>query len=897
MRKCFWLFLLVFLFILSAKGMPARADDLQMVSVTSNGQALSTAPVPPGSPLPVVSPGPTTISITFNQPIWITAYPQTYMNAFVVSGQYDYGFFISSTENTRVSPTDNKTLVLDNVDLPEDDTITVGLREYIAPDGGSASDAFTFSFTTPAVTNIKMDPVLEQAIKTTLGIPEGREIYQSEDHNPFALMPNPNPYSHSENEPDFVPIPAMDDLTSLTYEYPTSQNNPLPQISSISGLVYADNLQYLNLEGNSIGDLTPLEGLAGNGLAKLQQLYLDNNNISDLAGLTGLPDLQTVDLSSNPLGSTSLAPLTTLPQVNNLALNGCGITDQGLQGLASTSPPSLTYLSLSNNNITDSSPLQGLTGLTYLNLDHNQIKDGSRLSNLTNLTELDLASNRQGEDDGNGGLSDLGFISNMNNLQTLDLSVNNIVYLQPPQSAQSPFAKLGNLLSLDLSDNYIIDITPLQGLTSLHNLDLSSNCLNDADLKILEGMTFQSGQDIKTSASATITVAAGAAGDQNQPQISIAVTADTSQLDPSSGKGIVTYTYTVTNPNPNDPLSNVNVVDDKVAPVTYVSGDDNGDHVLENGETWTYTSQAYLSETTTDTATVTGYGSGSPGAGATASATITVVASSAGDQDQPQIGITKTANTSSLSTGNGNVAYNYNVINTGSMTLSNVSVTDSQIGPVTDCTDNYGETTLSPYNSWTYTAPADISETTTNIVTVTATIANPPTVNVGWNQDLDPAKYDNNDRLNDDYKSIMMTGPTNKSVSLPELTPNQFGNQVDIDTILPRTTPDIEDPDVASITAIELTYDFENGGQPFDLRRLDLGSYFSKVKIYVNGKYNDALTKSLSFDPATANSTDQDTGDAITTVVLDHGVPFPNASTISVVVPARLEWYRKFTAI
>ena len=438
MRKCFWLFLLVFLFILSAKGTPARADDLQMVSVTSNGQALSIAPVPPGSPLPVVSPGPTTISITFNQPIWIAADPQTYMNAFVVSGQYDYGFFISSTGNTRVSPTDNKTLVLDNVDLPEDDTITVGLREDIAPAG-----AFSFSFTTPAVTNIKMDPVLEQAIKTTLGIPEGREIYQSED--PDALMPNPNPSSHSEHEPDFVPIPAMDDLTSLTYEYPTSQNNPLPQISSISGLVYADNLQYLNLDGNSIGDLTPLQGLT-----KLQTLDLDYN-----------------DLTDNGLVTANLAPLSNLTQLEQLNLNNCNISDvTGLQGIGS----SLTYLDLSQNEISDIGSLSSLTGLqtlylstnqitnitplidltslTYLNLDNNQISDGAPTGSLTALTDLELDSNQ---------LSSIGFLQTLTNLQILHLSTNSIV-----------------------------DITPLKYLTDLQDLNLSDNYLTDDCFQILE---------------------------------------------------------------------------------------------------------------------------------------------------------------------------------------------------------------------------------------------------------------------------------------------------------------------------------------------------------------------------------------------------------------------------
>jgi LPXTG-motif cell wall-anchored protein/uncharacterized repeat protein (TIGR01451 family) len=71
-----------------------------------------------------------------------------------------------------------------------------------------------------------------------------------------------------------------------------------------------------------------------------------------------------------------------------------------------------------------------------------------------------------------------------------------------------------------------------------------------------------------------------------------------------SGPGAVTYTYEVTNPG-TVALSNIEVVDDKVASLTYVSGD-NGNALLEPGETWIYTGTDDLTVTTTNTATVTG---------------------------------------------------------------------------------------------------------------------------------------------------------------------------------------------------------------------------------------------------------------------------------------------------
>lgn len=50
----------------------------------------------------------------------------------------------------------------------------------------------------------------------------------------------------------------------------------------------------------------------------------------------------------------------------------------------------------------------------------------------------------------------------------------------------------------------------------------------------------------------------------------------------------ITYTYRVSNPE-NQPLSNVTVTDDRCGPVTYVCGDTNKNHKLDNSEIWTFT--------------------------------------------------------------------------------------------------------------------------------------------------------------------------------------------------------------------------------------------------------------------------------------------------------------------
>lgn len=78
----------------------------------------------------------------------------------------------------------------------------------------------------------------------------------------------------------------------------------------------------------------------------------------------------------------------------------------------------------------------------------------------------------------------------------------------------------------------------------------------------------------------------------------------------TTGPGTVTYTYTVTNPG-TESLMNVTVTDNKLSTVTYVSGDD-GNELLDPGETWLYTATTTLSVTTTNIATVTGYYNGLP---------------------------------------------------------------------------------------------------------------------------------------------------------------------------------------------------------------------------------------------------------------------------------------------
>jgi GTPase SAR1 family protein len=125
---------------------------------------------------------------------------------------------------------------------------------------------------------------------------------------------------------------------------------------------------------------------------------------------------------------------------------------------------------LSDNQITDISFLSELANLQTLDLSSNQITDISFLSELANLQTLDLSSNQ---------ITDISFLSELANLQTLYLSDNKITDI-------SFLSGLANLQTLYLSDNQITDISFLSGLTNLQSLVLSSNQITD--ISFLSGL-------------------------------------------------------------------------------------------------------------------------------------------------------------------------------------------------------------------------------------------------------------------------------------------------------------------------------------------------------------------------------------------------------------------------
>lgn len=182
------------------------------------------------------------------------------------------------------------------------------------------------------------------------------------------------------------------------------------------------------------------------------------------------------------------------------------------------------------------------------------------------------------------------------------------------------------------------------------------------------------------------------------------------------GPGPVTYTYTVRNVG-TVPVTNVTMVGDTCSPITLISGDTNGDSILQTNETWRYTCTTTLTATHTNTVVATGWANGISAVDI-ASATVVV-----GEPIVPPlIHVTKLPSPLALHAGGGAVTYTYIVTNPGTAPLSDVSITDDKctglpgrvVGHPGDLNHN---NLLESNEAWQFTCQTNLSQTTTNIGT------------------------------------------------------------------------------------------------------------------------------------------------------------------------------------
>lgn len=194
-------------------------------------------------------------------------------------------------------------------------------------------------------------------------------------------------------------------------------------------------------------------------LTYLETLVIDGLNIDGLQMLSALTQLKDLTIRGCPLSAADLSVIGALPNLENLVLTNCSLTN--ISGLSNASR--LISLDLSNNAIKDLSPLSFMEKLTTLNLSSNALTNLSPLSALGNLTSLDVSYN---------SLTSLAPLATCPKLSSLAASNNQIIEIPV-------FNDTTVLTTLTLASNDLTDVSPLSKYTSLTGLGLAYNQITD----------------------------------------------------------------------------------------------------------------------------------------------------------------------------------------------------------------------------------------------------------------------------------------------------------------------------------------------------------------------------------------------------------------------------------
>ena len=230
-------------------------------------------------------------------------------------------------------------------------------------------------------------------------------------------------------------------------------------------------------------------------MARLERLDVPDRGIQDLTGLQFATNLSRLNLGdSGRWGNqiSDLSPLAGLTSLRRLSLWGNPVSNLSpLRGLTN-----LTRLVFSRTQVSDLSPIAGLINLRTLDFNVGNVSDLSPIAGLINIEYLGFPNNN---------VSDLSAIAGFVNLKTLYFWGNNVSDISPiaglfnlvtfgswgnPITDLSPFAGLTKIEDIDVCGGKFSDLTPLAGLTNLRSLWLFSNGISDiSPLAGLTGLT------------------------------------------------------------------------------------------------------------------------------------------------------------------------------------------------------------------------------------------------------------------------------------------------------------------------------------------------------------------------------------------------------------------------
>lgn len=210
------------------------------------------------------------------------------------------------------------------------------------------------------------------------------------------------------------------------------------------------------------GDILPED------MESLTVLGSINSGVENLTGLEYAVNLEELNLRINQI--SDISPLAGLTNMRRLRLGNNQISDISLlEGLTG-----IQQLWLNDNDIEDISALVNMTEMELIDLERNQVSDITPLEDLIGLQSLFLAGNQ---------VSDVTALSGMTSLQWLRLETNQV-------SDISALSGMINLQRLSLDDNQITDISALSDTISLQRLRLADNEISDISaLSFLTNLT------------------------------------------------------------------------------------------------------------------------------------------------------------------------------------------------------------------------------------------------------------------------------------------------------------------------------------------------------------------------------------------------------------------------
>lgn len=195
----------------------------------------------------------------------------------------------------------------------------------------------------------------------------------------------------------------------------------------------------------------------------LEKVNLYNCSVQSLEGVGALTALKTLWVSDNCI--TDITPVISLTGLVDFHCVGNDIEDYTpVSELVHLESLEIGNASETEVDITFAANLKNLKALYARNCG---ISDISVLGSLTQLEELNLGKNR---------ISDISPLKDMQNLTEVCLDHNNIVDISPLENKQK-------LTRLNLGNNQISNIMPLYGLHALTYMELEGNRISDSAFK------------------------------------------------------------------------------------------------------------------------------------------------------------------------------------------------------------------------------------------------------------------------------------------------------------------------------------------------------------------------------------------------------------------------------